>query len=467
MRTSRLDPVVRGALVGAVGPSHVLDTDDLVAGYSVDWMGRFHGRARAVVRPASTAEVAAVVAICGRHGLALVPQGGNTGLVGGSVPLHGEIVLSLRRLDTLEPVDVRAAQLTAGAGATLEDVQHHAAAAGLQFAVDLAARSSATIGGMVATNAGGIHVVRYGPMRAQLLGVEAVLADGSIVSHLNGLMKDNTGYDLAGLICGSEGTLAVVTRARLRLVPRHAHRVTVALGCTSMTHAVDVVQRLRSSIEGLEAVEMMRADGVALVASHRGVPVPAVFRHAVSLLIDVAAHHDPTDDIAAAIGAVDPGLIADVAVAATAAQTRELWLFRESHTEAINLHGPPVKLDVTLPAGSLAVFCDDVENRIRRVMPGSRTVLFGHLGDGNVHVNVVGAAADPATAEAVEEAVLSLVAEHRGSISAEHGIGALKRAWLHLSRSESEIAAFRAIKRALDPGAILNPHVLLPEPGSP
>src|SRR5436305_11462667 len=210
---------------GIVGEQHVL-TGDATAGFAVDWTGRFRGRTPATVRPQNTAEVAAVLALCTDAGRPVVPQGGNTGLVGGGVPLHGEVVVSLRRLAAIDAVDVAAGQVTAGAGATLAAVDAAASGAGLAFGVDLAARDSATVGGMVATNAGGLRMLRYGPMRAQTAGVEAVLADGRLVVHLGGLAKDNTGYDLAGLLAGSEGTLAVITRLRLRLVPRLEHRTT-------------------------------------------------------------------------------------------------------------------------------------------------------------------------------------------------------------------------------------------------
>jgi len=230
-----------------VGAGLVLDPE-IVASFTTDWTGRFEGATRAVVRPASTAEVAGVIDVCRRHGIALVPQGGNTGLVGGSVPLHGEVVLSLRGLDDLGPVDEAAGQVTAGAGVTLADLQTTADAAGWAYGVDLASRQSATVGGTVATDAGGIHVLRYGDTRAQLLGVEAVLGTGAVVSHLGGLVKDTTGYHLPGLLCGSEGTLAVVTAARLRLVPPTPERTTALLAFDSAADAVAAAVVLRRAL---------------------------------------------------------------------------------------------------------------------------------------------------------------------------------------------------------------------------
>ena len=454
------------ALAEIVGPHHVLTDPALTAAYETDWTGRFVGRAAAVVRPGTTAEVAEVMARLHEEGRPVVPQGGNTGLVGGSVPLHGEIVVSLRRLAEIGPVDVAAGQVTAGAGATPAAVDAAAAPAGLAFGVDLAARDSATVGGMVATNAGGLRMIRYGGMRAQTAGVEAVLADGRVLSHLGGLAKDNTGYDLAGLLAGSEGTLAVVTGLRLRLVPRLEHRTTGLLAFADAARALEALVALRRRLPGsLEAVELFLAPGVALVCDHLRIPPPFGRIDPVYLLVEAAGAHDPTEELAEAVvdGVGDRAL--DGAVESDPAGRARLWRYREAHTEAISAAGMPVKLDVTLPAGELAGFLGAVCATVDRAAPGARTVLFGHAGDGNVHVNVLGAD-DRDRAAAVEDAVLRLVARLGGSISAEHGIGTAKRAWLHLNRSPAEIDTFRAIKAAFDPAGILNPHVLLPEEGA-
>jgi FAD/FMN-containing dehydrogenase len=445
-------------LRAVVGPSHVLVAPEDVAGHVVDWTGRFRGATPAVVRPATTAEVAEVLGICAEHALAVVPQGGNTGLVGGGVPLAGEVVIDLRRLDHLGPVDLLAGQVTAGAGATLGALQRHLAGSELDVGIDLAARDSATLGGMVATNAGGVHVVRHGPMRAQVAGIEAVLADGSVISHLAGLLKDNTGYDLAGLLCGSEGTLAVVTGVRLRLVPRQAHRVCALIGLPAVGDAMGVMAALRTSVASLEAVELFFDDGVTLVCDRLGLAPPFDPPTPVYLLVEAAARVDPTDELSAAIAATVGD--APVAVAESTAQREALWRYREGHTEALNLAGPPVKLDVTLPASGLEAFIGTVRGRVGAVADGAATYLFGHAADGNVHVNVVGAA--EGEVGAVEEVVLTLVADLGGSISAEHGIGTAKRRFLHLNRTPAELAVFRAIKSALDPAGILNPGVLLP-----
>jgi len=439
-----------------VGAGLVLDPE-IVASFTTDWTGRFEGATRAVVRPASTAEVAGVIDVCRRHGIALVPQGGNTGLVGGSVPLHGEVVLSLRGLDDLGPVDEAAGQVTAGAGVTLADLQTTADAAGWAYGVDLASRQSATVGGTVATDAGGIHVLRYGDTRAQLLGVEAVLGTGAVVSHLGGLVKDTTGYHLPGLLCGSEGTLAVVTAARLRLVPPTPERTTALLAFDSAADAVAAAVVLRRALPTLNACELMLEAGLELVGTVTGLPNPFTDRHPVVLLVEVADRREPTADLADATASV--ARLADAVVATEPSRRAQLWRYREAHTEAINTLGPPHKLDVTLPAGALADFVEQVPSLVASIDPTARTWLFGHVSDGNIHVNITGPAPDD---NRVDDGVLRRVAELSGSISAEHGIGTAKRHWLHLVRSEAELTAFRSIKGALDPDGILNPHVLLP-----
>jgi FAD/FMN-containing dehydrogenase len=400
--------------------------------------------------------VAAVLTACREAGVAVVPQGGNTGLVGGSVPLHGEVVLSLRRLDDLGEVDPAAAQVTVGAGVTLDRLHTHAAAADLAFGVDLGARESATVGGMIATNAGGLHFLRYGGMRDQVLGLEAVLADGSVVRHLDGLWKDNTGYDWGRLLCGSEGTLAVVTAARLRLVPAESERALALLAFDDVASAVDAVWSLRANVESLSAAELFLGAGLELVCDRLDLPKPFPRVHPAYLLVECAGRHDPTDELAEAVSAL--ATVLDVAVA-DRGRYQLLWWYRERHTEAINLLGPPHKLDVTLPAARIAEFVDAVPGVVEAADPSARCWLFGHVADGNIHVNITGPAPDD---EATDEAVLARVAALGGSISAEHGIGTAKKAWLHLNRSPAEVRLFRSIKAALDPSGLLNPHVLLP-----
>jgi FAD/FMN-containing dehydrogenase len=441
--------------------SQVIVDPEVIASYTTDWTRRFGGRSVAVVRPGSTDEVAAIVTACRELGAALVPQGGNTGLVGGGVPLHDEVVLSLRRLTTLEPIDTLACQVTAGAGVVLSALQQAALASGWAYGVDLASRDSATVGGMVATNAGGTHVLRYGDTRAQVIGLEFVLGTGSVVSHLGGLVKDNTGYHLPGLMCGSEGTLAVVTAARLRLVPHLPWHTAALLAFRTPSHALDASAVFRRSLPSLEACELFLLPGLELVCSVTGMRRPFAGSYPVYLLVEAADLVDPTEALAEATAAVDH--VVDAIVATDPSRRNQLWRYREAHTEAINTLGPPHKLDVTLPFGSLAEFIDRIPDTVHTIAPTARTWLFGHAGDGNVHVNVSGLSPDD---DRVDEAVLGMVGHLGGSISSEHGIGAAKRRWLHLSRTADEISAFRAIKRALDPDGILNPNALLPREGA-
>jgi FAD/FMN-containing dehydrogenase len=444
-----------GQLSEIVGPAHVLTDPGEVASYTTDWTGRFVGSGTTVVRPASVEEVASVVDLCRRERIAIVPQGGNTGMVGGGVPLRGELVVSLRRLDRVEPVDTVSQQVTAGAGATVESVQRAAAAAGLRYAVDFGGRGSATVGGSVATNAGGINLIRFGGTREQLVGIEAVLGNGEVVRQMSGLVKDNTGYHLPSLLCGSEGTLGIVTAARFRLVGATPHRVVAFVAMASVEAAVAAVAVWRVALPSLEAAELVFDEGVRLVASEFGVPVPFAEPSPVYVLLEVGARYDPTDELADAVSGID-GVI-DVAVASDSARRAALWRLREEHTLAINRVGIPHKFDVTLPQARLAEFASVVPGVVERAVAGARTWLFGHVGDGNLHVNVTGAAPH---APALDDAVYRLVVDLGGSISAEHGIGTAKVAYLSMQRSAAELSAMRAIKSALDPDGIMNPHVL-------
>jgi FAD/FMN-containing dehydrogenase len=432
-----------------VGNEHVLVDADLRAGYEVDWTGRFRGLTPAVVRPGSTPEVADVLRACADASVAVVPQGGNTGLVGGGVPLAGEIVLSTRRFSAIGEVDAVGGQMTVGAGVSLAAAQEAARSAGWQLGIDLSARDSATVGGMVATNAGGLAFLRHGGMREQVSGVEAVLGTGDVVSHLGGLRKDNTGYSLAALLCGSEGTLGIVTSVRLQLVPGGGPRVTALAAVDGIAGALQAVVELRRSGTVLDAAEGILDAGMRLACDHLGLAPPLAPAPAY-LLVE---WEGTVDELGAATSLID------AVVADDAGRRASLWRYREAQTEAVNAVGVPHKLDVTLPLAALAAFVDDVPSAVEEACPGARTFLFGHVADGNIHVNVVGPPADDDT---VDDVVLRLVAERGGSISAEHGIGTAKKRWLHLVRSDAELAAFRSIKRALDPSGILNPNVLFP-----
>lgn len=442
-------------VTAVLGPRVIVDPQ-VTAGHGVDWTGRFRGPAPVVLRPMATGEVAEIVLSARHHGVALVPQGGNTGLVGGATPLDGEVVVDLRGLASIVDVDPAGGQLTAGAGVIVADLQAAAADQGWAYGVDWGARHAATVGGSVATDAGGLRFVRHGSTRRQLLGVEAVLGTGAVVRHLPAVEKDNTGYDLAALMCGSEGTLGLITAARLRLVPPSGPLATALVGFTATAAAVDAASLLRRRLPGLEAVELMMRAGVELVRTHRGLPPPLSKETPAMLLVEVADHEDPVSRLAEAVSGLEG--VVDAAVAADGPRRAQLWRYREDHTEVINQLGFPHKFDVTLPAAALAAFVDGIADQVHSVAADAQVWCFGHAADGNVHVNVTGLAPDD---ESVADTVLTSVAEAGGSISAEHGIGRAKRRWLHLAHGPADLEAMRAIKRALDPDGICNPGVLL------
>jgi FAD/FMN-containing dehydrogenase len=449
-------------LRAAVGDAHVLVDDDQRTGYEVDWTGRYRGAAVAVVRPGSTAEVQAVVRSCSTHGVALVPQGGNTGLVGGSVPRHPTgaptIVTSLRRLARIGDIDEAALQVTVGAGATLAAVAARARASSLDLPVDFAARDSATIGGAIATNAGGSRVVRFGTMRHQVLGVEAVLASGDVVGSLAGLPKESAGLHWPSILSGSEGTLAIVTAARLRLVPHYAHTITALVTVPTVSDAGRVLAHLRAHVSSLDAVEVVLPEALDLVAEHLGSAPPIrPSTDGLALLIDCAAPVDPTAELTTALEA-SPKVV-DCVVTADASQRRALLEFRDRITEAVaaestRIGTPTFKLDVAVPVERLADLV--VEASLAADADGCRLIAFGHLAEGNLHLNHLGAR----DTSQLARRVLGAAAEMGGTISAEHGIGVAKTEYLPMIRNEAELASSRAIKSALDPGDLLNPGVL-------
>lgn len=445
--TDHLVPVLRGI----VGDAHVLTDPDMVMGYDTDWLGRRPGRARCVVRPGTVEEVAAVVTACAAAGAPIVPQGGNTGLVDGSVPRHHEVVLSTRRLDHLGHVDRAAMQVTAGAGVTIEMLQHHARDAGLDFAVDWGARASATVGGAVSTNAGGSRVVRFGTMRAQVLGVQAVLADGSVVTQLGGLPKETAGPPLHAVFVGSEGTLGVVTAARLRLVPWYRSTAAALVACESIDDAVGLLPVLRT-MPSLDAVELLLPEAVEVACAHLGVAPPLAPDFAAAfVMVDCAANTDPAPDLAAVLGERR-------GVMAVGPQRDQLYRIRDNVTTGITAKGVPLKLDVAVPVHALADLVRLTRSAVAEV-PGAELVVFGHLAEGNLHINVLGAGEH---AGHLTEVVLQGAIHLDGTISAEHGIGVSKAAWLERLKGPAAMAAMRSVKRALDPQGLFNPGVLLP-----
>ncbi|MFA7323540.1 MAG: FAD-binding oxidoreductase [Candidatus Nanopelagicales bacterium] len=443
-----------GRLRSVAGEAHVLDEAGMVAPFVIDWTRRFTGPCLAVVRPGSTHEVAEVLRACSAAGQPVLVQGGNTGLVGGGVPAgHGRppVVVSTTRLSAVGEVDSLAGQITVGAGATLGAVQRAARAAGWLYGVDLGARESATIGGTVATNAGGMHVIAYGMTRAQVVGIEAVLADGTVISHLGGLLKDNTGFDFASLLCGSEGTLAVITAVRLRLHRPHPRTSLAVVGCQSYAQALALMADAAAAGQ-LIAAEMVDATGLALAESALHLNSPLEHSWPVAVFIEVADGGDGSG--------LPLASFADVAIALNATDQARLWALRERQAEAYGTLGVVHKLDVSVPLPALAEVMDELERQLGAAGDVSHFGFFGHLADGNIHVEFLGPDADDLT---LDHEVLATVARHGGSISAEHGIGRLKIGSLHLSRSQEEIAAMRAIKDALDPQGLLNAGVLIPD----
>jgi len=463
-----LDGPFERALVDAVDRRYIVTDPELRERYEVDWMGRNGGKAAAIVRPSSAAEVAAVVRACGAHGIAVVPQGGNTGLVGGGVPRGGELVVSTDRLAWVGEVDTADGLLAVGAGATLAAARHAALACDLDIGIDLASRETATLGGMVSTNAGGLRVLRYGHMRAQLAGIEAVLPNGRTVRRMGGLRKDAVGWDLTGLFCGSEGTLGVVTSVLLGLVPATRSGATVLLGLDSLGDALAVAQRARRRCPSLQSAEVMFADGMALLRERFALRSPIDDTHACQLLLDFCSSSESSDAVIDEVAAVlaDDLAVHDSALASDSEGRRRLLELRERHPQIIVGRGTPYKLDISMPLPMMVSFEQQVRAALAAIAPRAEVVLYGHLVDGSLHVNVAVADGDPA-AGTVEGIVFGLVREHHGSVSAEHGVGVDKVRWAHYTRTWAELAVLRAVKSALDPAGIMNPGVLLPAVSPP
>lgn len=446
------------ALVESVGPDNVITDRDVMQRFLLDWTGRYRGQAVAVVTPTSIQAVAAVVAACREAGVAIIPQGGNTGLVGGSVPRPegAQIVLSTRRMQRVDPVDSGVREVVSEAGVPLAALQQHVADAGLQLGVDLAARDTATVGGLVATNAGGPLAFRYGPVREQVNGVEGVTGEGNVISNIRSVRKENTGYALPTLLIGSEGTLGVVTRVRFKLVPRPPAELTLLFGLEDVTRALEAVEVFRHSPVELRAAELIMGSAMERILAVAGRNSPLPGAHPVYLLLDVSGDGDLVEAVARLVDQVGTE---DVVAGTDTTSRRELWRNREECSvgiaELARQAGKEVhKADVAVPLAHL----DDFVSTATRRLAGRDVLVFGHVGDGNLHVNVL---CDIADHDHIDELILGLAVSLDGSISAEHGIGVSKREWLAVSRDESEIRLLQAVKAAFDPDEIMNPGVLL------
>lgn len=461
-------------LAGLLGPKGYTIDPDSMAPWLTDWRGKYTGHAAAMLSPASTEEVAAVVRLCAEEQVALVPQGGNSGMVGGATPdaTGDQLLLSLRRMNRMRSIDTDARIAVAEAGVILETFHQEALAHGLRFPLTLGGKGSATIGGLVSTNAGGTQVLRHGTMRALVAGIEAVLPDGSIFDGLAPLKKDNRGYDLRHLLCGAEGTLGIVTAASLHLVPAAAARCTAWIAIDSPEQALLLLRQLDARIgrelEGFEIIPHACLDAVLRHIPQTRAPIAA--EHPWYVLAELAGESDQAlgdaleRELAAAL---DAGLIRDVVIAKNDRESEDFWRLRDSISEAERAEGPALQHDVSVPVDRMPTFIADNPARLTAAFPGTRALSFGHLGDGNVHhhvqppVGVDGAAWLAEHGAAVSRLVYAHVIELGGSLSAEHGIGQLKRDVMAELDSPARLAALRGVKAGLDPSGIFNPGKLI------
>lgn len=467
-------PDLLARLAALLGPKGYTADADSMAPWLTDWRGKYTGRAAAMLSPGSTEEVAAVVRLCAAEQAALVPQGGNSGMVGGATPDPGgnQLLLSLRRMNRIRSIDAAAQVAVAEAGVILETFHHAALAHGLRFPLTLGGKGSATIGGLVSTNAGGTQVLRHGTMRALVAGIEAVLPDGSIFDGLAPLKKDNRGYDLRHLLCGAEGTLGIVTAATLHLVPAAIARCTAWIAIDSPEQALRLLRQLDASIgrelEGFEIIPHACLDAVLRHIPQTRAPIAAP--HPWYALAELAG--DNQQELSDALErqlatALNAGLIRDVVIAKNDRESDDFWRLRDSISEAERAEGPALQHDVSVPVDLMPTFIADNPARLAAAFPGARALSFGHLGDGNVHhhvqppVGTDGAAWLAEHGAGVSRLVYAHVIELGGSLSAEHGIGQLKRDVMAELDSPARLAALRAIKAGLDPAGIFNPGKLI------
>jgi FAD/FMN-containing dehydrogenase len=460
-----------------LGPRGLTTDPERMDAWLTDWRGRYTGRALALASPASTAEVAALVKLCAAHGVPIVPQGGNSGMAGGATPDASgtALVLSLRRMDAIRSLDAQVGQVVCEAGVILQHLHDAAEAANLRFPLTLGGKGSATIGGLISTNAGGTQVLRHGTMRAQVLGLEAVLATGEVLDLMTPLKKDNRGFDLKQLLIGSEGTLGIVTAATLRLLPAPIGRATAWVGLGGIVEARTLLGRMERALgDALEGFEVVPEHCLASVLAHQpAARAPLEERHAWNALIECVS---PVSDSAALretleaalAAAFEDALIADAAIAANDTQAEAFWQLRDGISAAERAHGPAMQHDISVPVERMPEFILAAAPAIEASFPGTRAVAFGHLGDGNVHFHVLapqGAVRgewEETDGKAVSAAVYDLVKAWGGSISAEHGIGQMKVDELARLHDPVALALMQRVKAAMDPDNLLNPGKLIP-----
>ncbi|MEM8771865.1 MAG: FAD-binding oxidoreductase [Pseudomonadota bacterium] len=464
------DHAAADAIADIVGPKGVVSVDEW-APYLTEWRGRWTGKPAMIVAPATTQEVSEVVKICSANNIAITPQGGNTGLVGGQIPFDGEILLTLKRMRAVRDVSPLNNTMTVEAGVTLAEAQDIAAAAGRLFPLSIGAEGTCQIGGVVSTNAGGVNVLRYGNTRDLVLGLEAVTPDGRIWNSLKRLRKDNTGYDLKHLLIGGEGTLGVITAAVLKLFPAPAEKVTAFAGLKTAKDAVALLSLAQELSGGaVTSFEFMSRICVELSAKHiPGVRDPLEAAHAFYALMEFSSGEK--DALRTMIErllsrALEQELIQDATIAENQAQTDELWRMRHAMSEAITHESFGARHDVSVATIDIPAFLDKADAAVKHAVPAARIVAYGHLGDGNVHYDVIGSPGAPRDAidhrrEDIEEAVYDVIASFDGSISAEHGVGRARRDSLAKRKSAVEIDMMRAVKAALDPKGIMNPGKML------
>jgi FAD/FMN-containing dehydrogenase len=460
-----------------LGPRGVTLDADLMAPWLTDWRGRFTGRALALAAPSSAAEVSALVRLCAKHGVPIVPQGGNSGMCGGATPdeTGHAIILSLRRMNAIRAFDMPGRKVVCEAGVVLQTLHETVAAQGLRFPLTLGGKGSATVGGLVSTNAGGTQVLRHGSMRAQVLGLEAVLADGGVFDGLTPLKKDNRGFDLKQLLIGSEGTLGIVTAATLHLLPAVAGRAVLWAGVPTLAGARELLLYFQdAAADALEGFEVMTQRTLDNVVGHLpGARPPLAGAHGWHALIELVADKAGVDRLsghaeALLAGAFERGLLDDATIAASEAQAEAFWLLRDTIAPAERAKGPAVQHDISVAVERMPDFVAEAVPLIERAWPGTEAVAFGHLGDGNVHFHVIApAGVDPLTWQAgdgkrISAQVYDMVTRWGGSISAEHGIGQLKRDEFARLGDPVALSMLRAVKQALDPLELLNPGKLVP-----
>ncbi|WP_324827117.1 FAD-binding oxidoreductase [Qipengyuania zhejiangensis] len=460
-----------------LGPRGFTTDPELVMPWLTDWRGRYSGRALGLASPASTEEVAAFVKLCGAHAIPIVPQGGNSGMSGGATPdeTGTAVLLSLRRMDAIREFDAEGRQVTCEAGVVLQRLHEAAADHRLRFPLTLGGKGSATVGGLVSTNAGGTQVLRHGTMRAQVLGLEAVLADGSVFDALTPLKKDNRGFDLKQMLIGSEGTLGIVTAATLRLLPETGGRIVAWAGLASIAAARQLLLHCeRIAGDALEGFEVMPAHCLESVLAHLpDARAPLSGKHSWNALIELVAPagaSDRLDETVSAMleSALDKGLLEDATIAASETQAEAFWQLRDSVAPAERAIGPAMQHDISVPVSRMADFVDQAAPQVEDRFPGTTAVGFGHLGDGNIHFHVLappGAARGEWEAndgKAISAYVHDLVTGFGGSISAEHGIGQMKRDELGRLGDPVALGLMRSVKLALDPHGLLNPGKLVP-----